>query len=484
MKRILVLLLVLFVLLSLVVCNGNEAGNRTYPAEENIVNDTTGQVNNDTAPRKQYVGEYEKEPVYQKLMDIETCKDPDALCQKLFELYGKEFSYVKMVHKSTKDPEANEFAGYEPPYEAYICNSIAMYDTASPLFKAPISTDTYLFFMAGNEEPSFIMDCDATYIVRSCESKNYDDGTHVYSINSWVMSDLFMCLHGYIDEDEEEKNYMREAVRYMDWYLAFENLVVDSLNEEDGNITKTESLSPSIEILSVEIEGPTMHELNVKYKIKNISNSRGVVYLTCSGHAYQGVLHFNDGNFKNDYREDGCFEYDVYYGGTERPVTFTIFYGYGEFDAYKGWDNEQMTTITFLFSEDYGEISSSTISVNEIYPLYFESKYVGAWTIHESQDLIEINGNSTSVPFAKNNTFRSENGDVVSVELSDGKPQFTINSVYVGAPTDFYEYDGRISYDLLYNEYFSICRYPNDEYIRIQNAWSLLGEGDVYLYPQ
>jgi len=270
----------------------------------------------------------------------------------------------------------------------------------------------------------------------------------------------------------------------MDWYLSFENLVVGNLGNNTGSITQTESLSSSIDILSVEITGPTMHELNVKYQIKNISEERGVVYLTCSGHAYQDELHFNDENFKNDYREDGCFDYDVYYGGNEKPTTFTIFYGYGEFDPYEGWDNECMTTITLLYTEDYGEISSSTIPNDEIYPLYFEGEYVGAWTLHESRDLIETGGNSTSVPFEKHTTFTSDKGFVVSVELSNDTPLFTINGAYVGAPNDVFEYDSVVYYDFWYNnEHISINRYPNDEYLRLQGAWSLVGDGDVYLYP-
>lgn len=123
-----------------------------------------------------------------------------------------------------------------------------------------------------------------------------------------------------------------------------------------------------------------MHELNVKYQIKNISTNRGVVYSTSSGYAYQDELHFNDVNFQNDYREDWCFDYDVPYDSGEKPVTFTIFYGYGKFDPYEGWDNKCMTTIALLYAEDYGEISSNTITDDKLHPLYFEGEHVGYWT--------------------------------------------------------------------------------------------------------
>ena len=134
-----------------------------------------------------------------------------------------------------------------------------------------------------------------------------------------------------------------------------------------------------------------------------------------------------------------------------------------------------------LYIEDYGEISSDTIPAEEIHPLYFQGKYAGAWTAYQSGDLIEINGNSLSVPFESNSSFRSESGHTVSVVISDGTPLFTIDGIYVGGPTDT-EYDSIIRYDLFYGEYFSIDRYPNDEYIRLQNA-HFIGDSDVYLYP-
>ena len=477
MKRLISFFLVSILCICLSACGNNVSSNDSHT--ETTDNISTSELGNQesevTTPKYQYVGEYEQEPVYHKLKQIENCTDPDTLCRMLWEIYGEEFTYIKLEY----DAEAMT---YKEPYADVICTAIPFYN--GDLYRDPISSDTYLFFMGYSEEPSFVMDCDGTYIVRKYEIKNFDDGTHAQSISSWIITDLFMCLHEYIDEDAEQKAFMRDAVRYMDWYLSFENIVIDSLNGNNGNINHTESLRASIDILSVEITGPTMHELNVKYQIKNISEERGVVYLTCSGHAYQDELHFNDKNFKNDYRQDGYFDYNVYYGGGEKPTTFTIFYGYGEFDPYEGWDNECMTTITLLYTEDYGEISSNTIPSDEIYPLYFEGEYVGAWTLHESRDLIETDGNSTAEPFEKNNTFTSDKGFIISVEVADGTPLFTINGAYVGAPNDVFEYDGVLYYDFWYNdEHISINRYPNDEYLRLQDAWSLVGDGDIYLYP-
>ena len=75
------------------------------------------------------------------------------------------------------------------------------------------------------------MDCDATYIVDKYEVTPFDDGTHAHIITSWVTSDLFMCLHKYIDEDEETKATLRESVarkEYAEEYGA-EDVLVDPL---------------------------------------------------------------------------------------------------------------------------------------------------------------------------------------------------------------------------------------------------------------
>ncbi|MBD5168547.1 MAG: hypothetical protein HDT20_00205 [Oscillibacter sp.] len=447
------------------------------PTPEQAVSNTPSFQESKIEPSKQYVGNYEVEPVYQKLYEIETCTNPEQLLSILSNLYGEEFSYIKMEWTDTGEGHL----GYKEPYEDFLCQVTCFYDTDR--IKAPVSSETFVFFREYNETPSFIMDEDGTYLVRDYEIKNFDDGTNCHNITAWICSDLYMCLHGHIEDDAEGKKLLSDAVRYMDFYLDFENLIIDYLGDLAENVSKIESLNPSIEILSVEVCGPTMHELMVNYQIRNISDERGTVYLTCSGHAYQDQLWFNDENHKNDYRDDGCYSYNVFYGGHgQGSETFTINYGYGTFDIYDGWSKSCVTTMRILYIEDYGEISSDTIPAEEIHPLYFEGEYVGAWTTYESGDLIEINGNSLSIPFETNHSFQSDSGHAVSVVISDGTPLFTVNGIYVGAPTDTYEYDGTIDYDLFYDGYFSITRYPNDEYIRLQNA-DFIGAYDVYLYP-
>ncbi len=477
MKKFFVILLTLILVFAFVSCT--EKSNKQ--SSESVGENTTDIDTHNEPQKNKYTGNYHQEPVYKKLMEFENCKDPEVLCQLLFDLYGEEITYIKLTYINTDD---GKYLGYEEPYDDFICTSIALYDTLNPLCKVPICSDTYLFFRPYTEEPIFMMDCDASYLVSSYKINNYEDGTRSHNISGWIISDLFMCLHGYTDAAPEEKNNFKEAVRYMDFYLDFENLVIESIGEETGNITKTESLTPCVNILSVDISDSSMYKMNIKYEIKNISEKRGVVYLSCSGHAYQDELHFNDEKFENDYRKDGSFDYDVHYAGRDFPVTLTIFYGYGDFDPYEGWDKEQTTTVTILYAEDYGKISSTTIPENEIFPLYFDGKYIGAWTTHISGDLIEIDTNSTSIPFEKHNKFKSEKGEEILIENVEGEPSITVNGVLVGTPTDMFEDSGITYYSFWYNNsIFFVNRYPNDEYIKLQGIWPGKKGEEAFLYP-
>lgn len=227
----------------------------------------------------------------------------------------------------------------------------------------------------------------------------------------------------------------------------------------------------SIEILSVEYTGDPMYPLNVTYKINNIKSVRGCVYLTCDAHAYQRQMFFNDENHTNEYRADGIYDFGVGWLGQGAVNYLTIYYGYGTFDPYAGWSNSCSAKIHYRLVDDHGTISSATIPDEEIYHLYDENGVeVGAWTLHESGDLIEENGISDNVPFSLNNVFMSSAGYTVSVELIDGVPYFTIDGAYIGAPRAepiemgtgalFYEIDSD-------NGTYAISRYPNDSYISV-----------------
>lgn len=235
MKRSILSFVIIGLLLLSSACgsNASSTANQTNATDNSSASETESPENEETTPEHQYVGEYQQEPVYQKLMQIESCTDPDALCQILEELYNEEFSYIKLECKSTNNPEADEYAGYEAPYEDFLCSFFADYNTF--LGKSFITSDTYLFFKGYSEEPSFIMDCDGTYIVRKYEIVNFDDGTHCHSVMGAIISDFFLSSHGYIDEDAEAKAFWREYVRSCDWYMSFESLIVDSLDDNTRN---------------------------------------------------------------------------------------------------------------------------------------------------------------------------------------------------------------------------------------------------------
>ena len=433
-----------------------------------------------------YIGDFESDPVFIKLMEIESCTEPDSLCAILSELYDVDFNIVKLTHKTTNDSTANEYSGYEEPYDDFICSSHTLYNPSHPLSNIPISTDTYLFLQPRNETPLFIMDALGTYVVSDYDISQFDDGTHAHKVDSWVISDLYMCLHQFIDTDLETKNYLSEAVQYMDYYMDLEALVRDNLG---GDIeTQTPSLSskkPNIEIISVEQQGVTSHDLIAKYRINNISNEPGVVVYTCTAHTFAESLNFNLDDFPNDFREDGYYEYDFSYSrGTDNISCLSIYYGYGDQSSSGSWEHNLFSYVYILYSEDYGTITSDTIPEDEIFPIYYEGEYIGAWTTHESADLYETHKNSDYIPFEQNNTFYSDSGDLVTVQLSGDIPQFTINGVYVGVPDETESLEDDMCYIIhYYDTYFFIIRTPHDKSIRIQGTHDIMSSTDVYLYP-
>ena len=241
-KKVICIVTILSLCLFISACSNDVSIDKEVSVKTNNIETTE---NNSNTHEHQYIGDYENQPVYKKIMEIETCKDPETLKQLIFEIYGEEFWYIKMEHKSTNNPEENAYAGYEAPYEDFVCSVLTLYNATSPLEKAALSSDTYLFFKHNHEVPSFMMDSDGTYIVASYKIHNFDDGTHAHNVSARAISDLFMCLHGYIDTSTEEKSFWRDSVRYMDYYLEFENLIIDKLGENSGNILKTESLKTS-----------------------------------------------------------------------------------------------------------------------------------------------------------------------------------------------------------------------------------------------
>ena len=238
MRKKLWFVVILIMIFSVVLSACNSTNDLEQPNNtDDTTNESKEQESDNSVPKHQYVGEYQKEPVYQKLIEFESCKDPDVMCQLLTQLYDEEFTYIKLEQKNL-----DNYEGYKEPYDNFICGVFGLYNVSAPLAKGLIKSDTYVFFRSYSEEPSFVMDSEGTYIIYSYKILQLDNGSTGHSVNSWVASDLFMCLHGYIEADTEKKDFMRDSVRYMDYYLEFENLIIDSLGDNTGSITKTEGL--------------------------------------------------------------------------------------------------------------------------------------------------------------------------------------------------------------------------------------------------
>ena len=253
--------------------------------------------------------------------------------------------------------------------------------------------------------------------------------------------------------------------------------------EQEHN-ANTQVDDAAIEIISVRPSNDGMYNLTIDYKINNIQNVRGCVYLKCDAHAFTTQMFFNDENHRNDYREDGMFSYDVGWQNDGITKSLNIRYGYGEFDPYTGWTKECSAKIYYRLIEDYGKIASTTIPQNEIFDIYDGEKYIGSWTLNPNGDLIEIDGNSTKQPFSINNTFASSNGDIISVASYDGYYSFSINGNQIGTASDAIEMNNALLFEIdADNGTYLITRYPNDEYISVGTLGFLDSSLEGEYYP-
>lgn len=255
---------------------------------------------------------------------------------------------------------------------------------------------------------------------------------------------------------------------------------VITTDEQNTNIQLNDT---TIKILSVRPCEDVMYDLVVDYKIENIQNIRGCVYLNCDAHAFTTQMFFNDENHRNDYREDGLFSYNVGWQNDGLTKSLNIRYGYGEFDPYTGWTKECSAKIYYRLIGDYGKISSTTIPQNEIFDIYDGEKYIGAWTLNPSGDLIEIDGNSTKKPFSINNTFTSSKGNTISVAY-DGCYSFSINGNQIGTVSDATEMNDALLFEIDADDgTYLITRYPNDEYISVVTLGFLDSSLEGEYYP-
>ena len=149
MKRFLLLLLASLLCFSVTACKkeASKTDEISISSKEPETENETKNETQDVFSDSRYIGEYENEPVYQKIMEYETCSDPNELCELLKMLYGEAFSYSIMPFGEQSD---------------HLYPVVALYHYGS---KDHLNSDAYVIFKAESEEPLFVMDADGTYIV-------------------------------------------------------------------------------------------------------------------------------------------------------------------------------------------------------------------------------------------------------------------------------------------------------------------------------
>ncbi len=223
MKRWITSYCIVMLLLSL-LCACSSQPNDTDQNDVDIKTENTDLAESTNAAVGSYIGNYENEPLYQKMMEIEKCTDPDALIAIIEKLYDEEFSCLAL---EIEDHGGEKTLRYKEPYADVLCVSTGFYNSFLGHF--PVQTDTYLFFKGYSEQPLFMMDTDGTCIVHSYGMHTFADDETVSLVEGYVISDLYLALHGYINDTEENKASATEKIQAIDVYMDFENRVSSSI---------------------------------------------------------------------------------------------------------------------------------------------------------------------------------------------------------------------------------------------------------------
>ena len=252
-------------------------------------------------------------------------------------------------------------------------------------------------------------------------------------------------------------------------------------NVEHNDNTTAEA---NIEIIAVYPCKEGMGDITVDYRINNIQDTKGCVYLHSDSLGYFHQMFFRDENHIDEYREDGKYSFNVSWLNDGTTKYLSVLYGYGEFNGETGWSNECRTKIYYRLVEDYGRISSNTIPQNEIYDIYDGNKYIGGWTLNPSGDLIEADGDSEKDPFTQNSSFNSETGNRISVDRDNGNYVFYVNGNMIGFDDQGTQVQDALLYEIdVDNGSYLITRYPNDEYISVSVVGQINTSIEGIYYP-
>ena len=162
----------------------------------------------------EYFGNYENDLVYQKIMEFENCTEPEQLAKMLENMYNESITYISMEY----DEEKGKFCA---PYDDFEFEVLSIYSPDK--CKGNISSNSYAFFIGETEVPLFIMDDDGSYLVSNYEIAP-SSNDYIHKVTAWVMSELYLCLHNYVDCDNDENLRMiyKNIVKSMNFYTDFE----------------------------------------------------------------------------------------------------------------------------------------------------------------------------------------------------------------------------------------------------------------------
>ena len=182
-------------------------------------------------PEAKYVGDYENDGLYSKILEIESCTDPDKLTKILKDIYGENFVYTELEYDSKKD------IFYFKDSQTPVLPVISAYYKMREDIKA--KQTVYLFFQefddgqgpVTSDIPTFIMDKYGSYLVEEYEYSTVEStGEEVIYITAWSTLDLYMCERAYI-ADDANKDLYSSWTNGMSFFLEFEYLTTDYLQK-------------------------------------------------------------------------------------------------------------------------------------------------------------------------------------------------------------------------------------------------------------
>ena len=176
----------------------------------------------------EYSGNFINDPIYQRIMTIEKCTDPEQLVLMLEDIYGEEITYIHLEF----DNKTNEF---KEPYKEFEFNVFSVYSPQKN--KGRVLSDAYAFFKEYHESPLFIMDQEGAYLVGNYEVETTEENTYLHKVNAWATSDLFLCLNKYTNKSCQEE--YAAMVKTMDYYVDYEKMLSPKVNTDDNPVNNT-----------------------------------------------------------------------------------------------------------------------------------------------------------------------------------------------------------------------------------------------------